>query len=69
MLLSPSPAAAAPKALQDLTAEFAALQQALRGAYQQPNPDLAVIRDLRTQVVGCRARIARLEGEPPPHTD
>lgn len=69
MYLSPSPLSAAPAGLDDLKAEFAALQQALRGAYQRPNPDLATIRDLRTQVAGCRARIAGLEGEPPPHTD
>ena len=69
MYLSPTPLTAAPAELDALKAEFAALQQALRAAYHLPNPDLATLRDLRAQVAGCRARIARLEGEPPPHTD
>lgn len=45
------------------------LERALRATVSQPNPDLARARTLRAAVADARRRLARLQGEPPPHTD
>jgi hypothetical protein len=49
--------------------EFHRLQAALREESARPGPDLSRVRMLRDRLIATRNRLARLQNEPPPHTD